>query len=464
MKFPFQESIFSDLPRAYLVGGSVRDIVRGTKPLDYDVAVHGDPLPFARLMAKRLQGKIVILGKGQFSVYRVVSKTQTIDVTPLKGNDLAEDLKARDFTVNALAWDLTNGRIIDHFGGMQDLKANRVRMVSVDAFADDPARLIRAFRMAATMDFHIEPITLQAITRQADAIRRIAGERVWAELKLILTCPQSLPAVRLMAESQLLFHIIPELRSMVGCKQNRHHNADVFTHTLQAYQALELFLADQRRLDPQSTAEWVSAIPLSDRVDIKFALLLHDTGKPGTRNVTEQGRVHFFGHAASGAALSKLICQRLRTSNRRKDRIESIIRHHQRPLALFLAKQESGLRPKTLGRFFRQCADLTPMILLHAIADEMGKGDPKEDPLNERIVFYQDLMEKYLSATTDNAIFPLVNGQDLMDIFGLSPSPRLGRILNSVKEFQMAGALENREQAVQWVADYLHEKRGESDK
>lgn len=456
MKFPFQDPIFAGLPQAFLVGGSVRDMIRDVKPLDFDVVVPGDPLLFARMMADKLNGKVVTLGKDSFSVHRVVSKNLSIDVTAFKGDDIKEDLLARDFTINAIACDLASGEIIDCFGGVADLRSRRIKMVSPDAFSDDPARLIRAFRMAATLNFQITPHTFQAIADQADAIRQVAGERIWAELELIMACPNSRSTLNRMAESQLLFHLIPELRSLMGCEQNRYHEADVFTHTLQAYRALEELLSDPQHVVPPSAVEWVTKMPMSDHVMIKIAVLLHDTGKPEARSVGENGSVHFYGHAARGAVLSRSIGQRLRIPNRHQDRIEPIIRYHQRPLSLFLARGRSGLRPKAVGRFFRQCADLTPYILLHTIADDMGKGVQRKDQRQDRIAFYRGLMARYFEAALKKKESgTLVNGQDLIEIFGIQPSPLFGKILKSVAELQMAGALSDRGQAIRWVADFL---------
>ncbi len=455
MKFPLPDLMFDNLPQAYLVGGSVRDVVRGAQPTDYDIVAAEAPLRYARSLADRLNGKVISLGKERFSVHRVVSENLTVDVTALKGKDIETDLMARDFTINALAWDLTNGQIIDRLDGMKDLQAKQVRMVSADAFSDDPARLVRAFRMAATMDFQIEPGTLHAIADHAEAISKVAGERIWAELELIVSCSRSLPVLRLMAASSVLFHIMPELRPMQGCRQNRHHNADVLVHTFQAYHALERLLDEPNRLDSRSVTKWISAMPPDDRVDLKFALLLHDTGKPETRSGPNERCVHFYGHAALGATIASRVCRRLRISRRHQDRIGSIVRHHQRPLSLFLAQQRSGLRPKTLGRFFRKSGDAAPYILIHAIADDLGKRDPHEDRRNPKIDFYGGLMEKYFETEATHAAAPLINGHDLIKIFELSPSPRLGRILNSIKELQMAGAITHREQALRWVADNL---------
>lgn len=139
-----------------------------------------------------------------------------------------------------------------------------------------------------------------------------------------------------------------------------------------------------------------------------------------------------------------------------------MIRYHQRPLSLFLAEQANGLRPRTIGRFFRQCGDLTPHILLHAIADDMGKGEPTENLHPKRVTFYQNLMGKYFEVMAKKAGVPLINGHDLMKRFNLVPSPRLGKILKTIDELQMAGVLSDREQALNWVAEYLNQESGKS--
>lgn len=453
--------MFDGLPHAYLVGGSVRDMVRGVQPLDLDVVVADNPLRFARMLAEKLNGKVITLGKERFSVHRVVSKELSIDVTSIKGGDIRRDLSARDFTINAMAFDLASGEIIDFFDGMADLGKRRIRMVSPDSFSADPARLIRAFRMAATMDFQIVPGTSRTIANQAGAIVHVAGERIWAELELILALPNSFPTISLMLESRLLLHLIPEFRPLMGCEQNRHHNADVFTHTLQAYHALEELLADLQSVFSPSVAEWATRLSETDRVMVKTALLFHDLGKPKTRSVKENGAVHFYGHAERGAALSKYIGQRLRIPNRQLNRIESIVRYHQRPLSLYLAQCRSGLRSKSLGRFFRQCSSLTPFILIHAVADDLGKNLRGGDHHQDRIPFYRELMDRYFEGALNRIRTTLVNGHDLMEIFSLHPSPIIGKILKSVEELQMAGALCDRNQAIKWVANYLgHENQG----
>lgn len=456
MKLSFSNHIFDDLPQAYLVGGSVRDLILGEEPLDYDMAVPSSPDKFAQIMAKRLNGKVIILGKDRFNVYRVISKTLSIDITDLKNNDIDTDLKARDFTINALAYDLGNKQIIDCVGGLKDLRNRRVSMVSRHAFQEDPLRLIRAFRMAATMGFDIAPPTFQAITHEAGAIRKSAKERIWTELRLILACPASHATIQDMAKTELLFFIVPELRTLQNCDQNRFHMNDVFTHTIDAYNALEIHLRDPDIAYPPSAVHFIQNMPPNQRVLIKMAILLHDTGKPASRRVDARGDIHFYGHAGKSAQLSLGICKRLRMPNREKDWVERIIRYHQRPLALFLSQQgQQNLRHKTIGRFFRQCDHHTPYILIHAIADNLGKGNSNNLRNNRMVVFLKDLLATYLDTISTVKATPLINGHDLVRRFNLQPSPLVGKLLRNIRELQMAGSLESREQALAWVTDYL---------
>lgn len=458
MKLPFEPQLFANLPRAYLVGGSVRDLLRDKEPLDFDVVVETDALLFARQVAERLRGKVITLGKENFIVHRVISKNLTIDVSPIKGMTLDADLMARDFTFNALACDLTGGEIIDLMDGVADLHNGVVRMVSPNNFRDDPARLIRAFRMAAALEFQIEPRTLQTISAQAGAIGQVAGERIWAEIERIVASLQSVQILQQMAETQLLFQIIPELFPLIGCEQNQYHSADVFNHTIKAYGAMEDQLNTPDHSLPGPCRQFISQMETGDQVMIKFAILLHDIGKPGARSVDEKGIAHFYGHAGRGAAIAKEVCRRLRTSNRLQIQVESIIRFHQRPLSLYLARQRSELRPKSVGRFFRQCSILTPYILMHAIADDMGKGNFDEASQYERIRFYHELIERYFSATEHYSNRAVISGHDLMKTFGMRPSPLMGKVLRSVKELQMAGALNSRQEAMAWISEFLDQK------
>ena len=438
--------------QAYLVGGSVRDLVRGTKPTDYDIAVFGDPMAYAGQLAERLKTRVIILGKDRFSVYRLVAGAASIDITPAKGRDIQADLLGRDFTINALACNLCDGQVVDVTGGLADLSNRVVRMVSPAAFQDDPARLIRAYRMAAALDFQIEPQTAQAIANQAASIQRTAGERVWSELQMVLSSVDSHIHILGMAQSGLLSAIIPQLRPMKGCRQNRHHAYDVFDHSLHAHQAMGKVLMHVEHYFDEPAAQYIKETESKTRAVLKLAILLHDAGKPASCTFDASGTPHFYGHAVKSAQIAQAVGLQLRLSNQDRKRLVFIVQNHQRPLSLFLSAQadQHHLPPKALGRFLRHCGDHTPHLLVHALADYMGKGTKAAGMK----LFLKRLMAAYFERQ-HTPQDPLLNGQDIIDHFGISPSPLIGDLLRRVEQARLAGMIRDREQALAWVTHYL---------
>ena len=345
-----------DRKGAYLVGGAVRDLLLGREPPDYDIAVTENAERFARQLASAMQGSFVPLGKPGLLIYRVVSGRQCFDICPLNGLSLEADLKRRDFTVNALGYSLEDSRIIDCTGGMADLERRRIRMVSEKAFTDDPLRLLRTFRMAAGLDFEIEPETLAAVRKHAQRIRTSAGERIHAELMKLFARPGSHAYVDLMAENGLLFAMIPEMQALKGCTQNSFHSFDVLNHTLKTFAFLE------KMLHGEMPADTVSRISLDSSTipRMKLAALLHDIGKPATRSADAGGTVHFYGHDRQGADMAEDILNRLKCSRQEKEFVCFVIRSHLRPLLLFRAEKDSRNPQKAMIRFFMKCGEDTP--------------------------------------------------------------------------------------------------------
>ena len=202
---------------AYIVGGSVRDQLLGRTPLDFDVAVFGDARKFANRLAVETNSHWVEMGKPGFTVYRVVVDKMILDISPVKGATIEEDLKRRDFTINAMAYDISSKAVIDCAGGKQDLENQTIRMVSPSVFERDPVRLIRAYRMGAEFDGVIEPRTNSAIKMNAGLIVNTAAERIRTEFFKILETSNSHNYILQMADSGLLFAIFPELSSLKGC-------------------------------------------------------------------------------------------------------------------------------------------------------------------------------------------------------------------------------------------------------
>ena len=446
----------------YLVGGIVRDLLAGHPPADIDLVVAGNINRAARQIAEKTGGSIIDLGKKGFDVLRVASLETTIDITPLEHPSIESDLQQRDFTINAMAYDVKSRRLVDCTGGRVDIQQKKIRMVSPAAFEKDPARLVRAYRMAAVMHYSIAAGTEAAIGRHRQLIGSVAGERVWAELVKIFSTADSSPIIMRMAASGLLTAIFPELQPAVGCAQNRHHPFDVFEHSLRVYDALETLLSEIGARFPRLASIAGDAQLSEHAAMLKYAALLHDVGKPATRQVDSDGRVRFRGHAAKSAAIATAISRRLRLSNRQRHVSDAIIRHHIRPLFLYLASENGSLGRTGTVRFFNRCSDLTLPIIVHAMADIMAKGEGMQERDSGFLNFCDGLLNAYIDYKDRQAtVPPLISGNDLIAVFGLSPSPQFKHILNRVDEGRLSGKLATRNQALKWVEANLLSESGE---
>ncbi len=453
---PFDTHMLSQKKGAYIVGGSTRDLLLDRCPTDYDIAVSQNPELFAKEIAAFHHGTLVPLGDSTQRVYRVVAGDLIFDITRLIGDDIYIDMKRRDFTINAMAIELTSGKLIDVVGGQEDLRQSRVRMVSQTAFKDDPIRLLRAYRLAGTFGFDIGQETATAVQRDCGHIHHCAGERIRSEFIKILSLSSSYLYIRQMAENGLLTSIFPELSSLKNCHQSKHHEYDAYEHTLSAFAQLEKRFAYQQMARQIGivfflTEQYPADIPL-----LKFALLLHDIGKPICRTVSENGEIHFYGHEKNGVDLFDTIAQRLRLSSKESKFISHLIGHHMRPYQLFTAQQKGPLSAKGITRFFMKCAPQIPHLLIHALADFEGKGAGRQDELKAFEGFSKNLMESYRNGfLPKTAEPPLISGHDLITTFGLKPSPLFSKILTHVETARLSDEALDRSAALKLVREML---------
>ena len=436
--------IIPKIKGAYIVGGSIRDIILGRFPFDYDIAVFGNPEKFAKKIAAKKSDHIIELGKKDHKIIRVISDNKIFDISSANGDTIEDDLLKRDFTINAMACSLSSGKIIDCTGGMKDIADKKIRMVSDTAFEKDPIRLIRAYRIGASLDFEIDTNTVSAIRKNAKRIKNSAGERIRAEFLRVLQTPKSHHYISQMADTGLLFAIFPELSTLKGCFQNKFHQYDVFEHTMKAFYHLENILNNKiiHNID-ENTASL-----------LKFAILLHDTGKPLVKKVDNEGNVRFYGHSKKGAEITKEISFRLKLSTKEKYFIDFIIRNHIRPLHLFTAKRKGSLTNKGITRFFIKCGDITPCLLLHSIADMKGKGNKDEKKF---IDFAKNMISIYFSEFMPRKKIPvLITGNDLINEFSLSPSPLFKIIISKVEEARLSNQINTRQEALLLVKKLLN--------
>jgi len=453
---PSLPDVFPKIKGAYIVGGSVRDLIMGRSPADYDIVVSMDPEKYANIITCRHNGSVVNIGKSGYRITRVVLDSIMIDIAPLTGMGIEDDLKKRDFTINAMAYDLQSGKIIDCMAGMRDITAKTIRMVSESALKNDPVRLLRAFRLGASLVFDIEPLTLSAIKRNAGKISRTAGERLRTEILKLLQTSRSYPFLLQMADTGLLFKILPELIPLKNCRQNRYHRYDVFDHTLNAFNHLEYMLENIHFYMPKLSKKH-SYMDDEHKPLLKFAMLLHDIGKPAARSEDKNAKkIKFHGHESIGAGMAENICRRLRFSIRETAYVVFIIKNHLRPLFLYKAWRDKTTSSKILTRFFMKCRDNIIDLLLHAIADFKGKEEDNGERSQLFEAFAMDVIDLFFMKFRPKIQqAPLITGKDLIKDLGLSPSPLFKTILDITEEARISGTIKTKQEALDLAAKIL---------
>lgn len=450
-------SIFPEKKGVFIVGGSIRDHLLGKLPVDFDIVVSKNFARFAEKMGKILSRRVITLGRDKMPVCRIVSNGTVFDISPLKGDDIEQDLKQRDFTVNAMAYSIQSGEIIDCTGGRKDLLNKSVRMVSDDAFKEDPVRLLRAFRIAAALNFEIDTHTMGIIEQDARLLKKSAAERIREELFAFFHTHRSCHYLEQMDKSGLLLEIFPDLIPLKGCPQNNYHAYDVFHHTLKAYFHMEALLNDMSSSASRLPGQLAPHIKDKSKALLKYAILLHDIGKPTTMSKDDRGNIHFYRHGLKSAEMSRSISRRLTLPNKDADYAQTVISHHNRPLHLFKLHRQDRLTPKAEARFFIHCGEHSPDILLHSIADYLGKGPANRGPF---VDFACKTMESYFSShKIKKEKPPLITGKDLIERFGLKPSPLFKTILEMVEESRLSDQIQTKTDALLMVKNYLYRHR-----
>ena len=453
---PFDINIFPDRKGVYIVGGSIRDLICDRTPFDYDVVVQGDPASFAKRLASRTSGRLVELGKHEQTMRRVITRDLIFDIMPLNGTTIEEDLLQRDFTINAMAVAVSCGRLIDRLGGRQDLASKKIRMVFMDVFRKDPVRLIRAYRMAAAFNFSIDPDTRRILARDAHLVSGSAGERIREEFFKILQCAGSHAYLADMADSGLLFKVFPELLVLKNYRRPGANPQNLFEQTLASYHGLEKLLDAGGQLNKLLGNRIFQDVDADRATLVKWAILFHDIGISARQTIAAKDNHNFSSHALKSTAMVQKICQRLRFSRRQMDAIGLIIANHLQPFLLFRAQQKKIPFQKAFARFFMKCRDLTPDVLLHALAQLMGERDSQDPELKEFTDFIRTLIQNYYSVLLPRTSLPApLTGKDLINEFGLKPSAEFKRILARIEEEHLTEKVLTRRQALKLVEELI---------
>ena len=452
----------------YLVGGSVRDLLITNQLFkDIDLMMPSGSETVARSFAAKINGSFFFLDEDR-RITRVIKKadeaTLQFDFTNFEGADLQADLGRRDFTMNAMALDLREflrtgslDTVVDLFNGREDIQSRLIRITKPAVLDEDPLRLLRAVRFAATLGFTLEAGTEEHIRSRASLINQSAPERIRDEFFQILSQRGSGAYLSLLDSLGLLPQLLPELETLRGFAPGRYHVYDVRTHSIKATEHVDSVLEDLPKIAPAYADRVLAHLdePLEQLVPrkaaLRFACLLHDIAKPETFT-QENGRIHFHHHDSIGAKKAKEVCKRFRLSRDTEALVTGVIRQHMR---LFNLSAPGGPSKNALYRYCRDMRDGLPESLILAQADARATFDimPKElftdteRPLAAVLAYYY---EKFLKAEAK----PLVTGRDLI-ARGFTPGPRFREILDAIREQQAAGTLQDRNEALEHLRQII---------
>jgi putative nucleotidyltransferase with HDIG domain len=473
---------------AYLVGGAVRDLLLGRPLVDLDLAVPRGAVALARRLADGLGAAFVALDEER-GVARIVwergGRRLEVDVADFRAGDLAGDLCARDLTINALAMPLdgANGaaaEIVDPAGGRQDLRDGVVRLLSPAVLRDDPLRTLRAVRVAAQLGFRIDETSGEWIAEAAPLLAEAAPERVRDELWKCVVAPAPAATLRRLDELGLLALVLPETMPAHGMAQSPPHREAVWEHSLSVVEQTAAVVALVQRLaagEPAGDADAVLvaglapfAAPLAERLarplaaerssrgHLLLAALFHDLGKPLTKSVGEDGRIHFYGHEEVGAGLAAERLAALRFAQAEVLQVSRIVRHHMRPLQL---QRATALPRRSLHRYHRATGDVAPEVCLLSLGDNLAKGAERaHGHWPDFVARVAELLDAFFFRHDEVvAPPPLLRGGDLVAELGASPGPWTGELLRALAEAQAAGEVRTHEEAAALARAWWQEHR-----
>ncbi len=400
--------------QAYIVGGGIRDSLMGCAPEDWDVATDAHPPRVLSLFPKTIPTGI------RYGTVTVFMGDMSVEVTTFRsegvykdsrhpeevsfGSTIEEDLKRRDFTVNAIAYEPDSRRFVDPYGGRRDIRRRLLRTVgdARERFAEDALRMLRFFRFLATLEFRPHKDALKAIN--PPLIRHISSERIRDELNRLLVAQSPGRALLLMHRAGLLEEILPEIAQGSGVTQGSFHRHDVLEHSLHAVDAV---------------------LP---RLDLRWAALLHDVGKPATR-IEEADGIHFYGHDVEGEKLTRSILARLCCSKQFIDKVAILVRWHMFPI-------HAHSTDRALRRFIGKVGKENVLDLMEVRrADILALG---KQTTCTSWAYYQELLDRLKAILESDAALSVsdlaINGHDVMDTLKIPPGPRVGAILELLLE------------------------------
>jgi poly(A) polymerase len=443
----------ADAP-AWIVGGTVRDALLDRPLADLDLAVEGDPGTAAKAVAKRLDATVFRLSE-QFGAWRVVARDHsfTCDVAPLQGATIEDDLAQRDFAANAIAVPLDGGGgPIDPHHGIEDI-GRKILRVLPGAYESDPLRPLRLARLATELGFTVNPDTERLTLEAAHTVTQASPERIFAELRRLVIADRVLDGLALADRLGLIAAVLPELAALHGVEQSHFHHLDVHGHTLEVLrEQLRIERDPARVFGPELGARVRELLeePLADELTraqaLRFGALTHDIAKPATRQVLPNGRVTFIGHDAVGEEVISGICRRLRTSEKLREFLGAIARHH---LVLGFLVHERPLDRAAVYRYLRRCQPVEVEVTVLSCADRLAtRGKNADRAIEAHLDLARELMAAALEWRASGPPRAPVRGNRLAAELGIEPGPELGALMAELAEARYTGEATTADEAV----------------
>ena len=442
--------------KIYLVGGSVRDCFLDKNTFDRDLIVADeDARTFSQKVAEFFDGKFIPLDE-ENKIYRVVLKDKKnyLDITNPIENSMEKDLFRRDLTINAVAVDISSCEVLDLVGGVNDIENKIIRGIKDFNFEDDPLRILRVFRFYSILGFEIDSHLLEVVKSLKALILQPAKERIEYELMKLFDGKYADLALLKMDECEILNKLFPFVDELKQVPPNLHHHLDLFHHSIETVRQVGI-LYEKSSDKVKSHMEKVDFGGFSRLAHLRLAAFMHDIGKFSTWTIEEgTGRHRFIKHDDVGSKLVKPILKKMCFSNKQIDYITLMIKKHMYPT---MVVQSPELTDKVMMRFVRKMEDSAIDNILIAQADRLSAQGPEitKEIVEENISALNKLLEFYLQAQETIKPLPkLLDGNEVMKILNIKPSPILGQILNSLHEAQIPGDVTTKEEAVSFVKNY----------